>query len=511
MKRPIAMMAVLSTAAMMAALTPATFTADPAASALAASNAGWVEEDGKLRYVDSDGYYQTNTWKRKDGDMYYLDEEGEIAVNTIIDDEYYVDENGKRVADYWVSVENEDDWDSFDAPEFYWHYFGRDGKAVKSKWFKINNNWYYFDAEGRMLTGKQEIDGSTYYLGGENDGVRKTGWIQLNDTDSDDPDNSSNWYYFDNSGRMVENQIDRKIDGHHYSFIDGKMQTGWLKLPAEALAAQTADLEAAGTEAAGTEAAGTEAAADTETGSTEAAAAEAQGETAEASQAEPAAGAAETTTASVQEAYKPGTIHGYQYYDEDGKRASGWYEIEGAEGVSTESEVYRFYFRSGKPLAAENGVQVFTIDSKKYAFNEKGEMQTGKQVITLEDGQIANAYFGADGVMRTGKQTIYDEDLGENQTWFFHTDGSQKGQGFHGIRDNAIYIYGLRQQADNDLRYDTVEFDGNAYLVNASGSIQKASSTSKSTEKPDLGNGFKDIKDGNGKVWIVDVNGIVQK
>ncbi len=162
-------------------------------------------------------------------------------------------------------------------------------------------------------------------------------------------------------------------------------------------------------------------------------------------------------------------------------------------------------------MAAENGIQVFTIDSKKYAFNEKGEMQTGKQVITLEDGQTANAYFGADGVMRTGKQTIYDEDLGENQTWFFHTDGTQKGQGFHGIRDNAIYIYGLRQQAASDLRYDTVDFEGSTYLVNASGSIQKASSTSKSTEKPDLGNGFKDIKDGNGRVWVVDVNGIVQK
>lgn len=498
MKKPIAMMAVLSTAAMMAALTPETFTADPAASVLAAS--GWVEEDGSLRYIDSDGYYMTNTWKRKDGDMYYLDEEGEIAVNTMIDDEYYVDENGKRVSDYWVSVENEDDWDSFDAPEVYWHYFGRDGKAVKSKWFKINNNWYYFNAEGQMLTGKQEIDGSTYYFGGENDGVRKTGWIQLNDAESDDPDSSASWYYFDNSGKMVENQIDRKIDGSHYSFVDGKMQTGWLKLPAQEVITEAADSEVS----AGAAAAGGEVSAETDTANGEISA-EAASQTASGSQTELAE---ETVVPTI---HKPGTIHGYQYYEEDGKRASGWYEIEGAEGVSTESEIYRFYFRSGKPLAAENGIQVFTIDSKKYAFNEKGEMQTGKQVITLEDGQTANAYFGADGVMRTGKQTIYDEDLGENQTWFFHTDGTQKGQGFHGIRDNAIYIYGLRQQAASDLRYDTVDFEGSTYLVNASGSIQKASSTSKSTEKPDLGNGFKDIKDGNGRVWVVDVNGIVQK
>lgn len=471
MKKPIAMMAVLSTAAMMAALTPATFTADPADFALAASSAGWVEENGTWRYVDSDGYYLTNTWKKNGGDMYYLDDEGEIAVNTIIDEEYYVDENGKRVSSYWVAVENEE-MDSPDAPEHFWHYFGRDGKAIKSKWFKINESWYYFDSEGQMATGLQEIDGSTYYFGGEDDGVRKTGWIQLEDADSNDPDDSTCWYYFDNSGRMVENQIDRKIDGNYYTFVDGKMQTGWFKLPAEALAAQTQDETAE------------------------------NAETASDSQAAP-----EVQPIQVKE----GTIHGYQYYEKDGKRASGWYDLEGAEGISTESEIYRFYFRSGKPMAAENGVQVFTIDSKKYAFNEKGEMQTGKQVITLEDGQTANAYFGTDGVMRTGKQTIYDEDSGENQTWYFHTDGTQKGQGFNGIRDNAIYFNGLRQQASSELRYATVDFEGNTYLVNASGSIQKASSSSKSAEKPDLGNGFKDIKNADGQVWVVDVNGIVQK
>lgn len=484
MKKQIAMMAVLSTAAMMAALTPATFTADPASFALAASGAGWVEEDGTWRYVDSDGYYQTNTWKKKDGDMYYLDDEGEIAVNTIIDDEYYVDENGKRVASYWVAIDNEE-MDSPDAPEHFWHYFGRDGKAIKSKWFKIGESWYYFDGEGQMATGLQEIDGSTYYFGDENDGVRKSGWIQLEETDGDNPDDSTCWHYFDHSGRMVENQVDRKIDGHYYTFVDGKMQTGWYKLPAQALTAQTQD-----------------AASDAQTQDAASDAQNEAGEIASDSQAVP-------ETQPVQ--YKEGTIHGYQYYETDGKRASGWYDMEGAEGISTESEIYRFYFRSGKPMAAENGVQVFTIDSKKYAFNEKGEMQTGKQVITLEDGQTANAYFGADGVMRTGKQTIYDEDSGENQTWYFHTDGVQKGQGFNGIRDNAIYVNGLRQQASSELRYDTVDFEGSTYLVNASGSIQKASSSSKSTEKPDLGNGFKDIKNADGRIWVVDVNGIVQK
>lgn len=64
--------------------------------------------------------------------------------------------------------------------------------------------------------------------------------------------------------------------------------------------------------------------------------------------------------------------------------------------------------------------------------------------------------------------------------------------------------------ASRDLRYAPVELDGTKYLVNTSGAIQKASSSSKSAAKADLGNGFKDYKDANDKVWTVDANGVVQ-
>ncbi len=138
-------------------------------------------------------------------------------------------------------------------------------------------------------------------------------------------------------------------------------------------------------------------------------------------------------------------------------------------------------------------------------------MQTGKQVVTTETGSTANYYFGEDGVMKTGKQTIYNEDLDENQTWFFITDGGNKGQGFHGVRDNNVFDNGLRLDADRDLKYAPVELDGVRYLVNASGSIQKASSSSKSSSRPELGNGFKDLKDANDKIWTVDANGVIQQ
>ncbi len=446
MKNKTKIMAVLSAAAVMTAVTPSFL--NGTASVLAAT-AGWTEENGTFRYYDSDGDYVTETWKKKGSDWYYLNDEGEIATDEIID-EYYVDETGKKVAEHWLSVENEDTMDTPDQPAELWYYFGKDGRYIRSKWQSINNNWYYFNDEGIMQTGLQTIGDSVYYLG--KDGVRRSGWIQLED-DSDEPTDSSSWYYFEKNGKMVENELDKKINGSYYTFVNGVMQTGWYKLP-----------EAA----------------------------------------------ASTATPSNANASGSDSVAGYQYYEEDGKRADGWYDIYGVEGVSEDEEVYRFYFKKGVPYFASAGVQVFSISSKQYAFNTKGEMQTGLQTISLEDGGSAKAYFGEDGAMKTGKQTIYNDETGESDSWYFNTSGANRGHGFNGVYDNRLYIDGLRQDADGDLRYAPVSFDGKQYLVNVSGVIQRASSSSKSSEKPELGAGYKDVEDSNGTVWVVNTEGVVQ-
>lgn len=137
-------------------------------------------------------------------------------------------------------------------------------------------------------------------------------------------------------------------------------------------------------------------------------------------------------------------------------------------------------------------------------------MQTGKQSVNIGDGKTANFYFDENGVMKTGKQNIYNEETGETESWYFYTDGEQKGQGYHGLRDNTLYINGKRQEASSDVRYAPVEFEGSRYLVNTTGSVQKASSSSTSSVKPELGRGFKDFKDANGTIWVVDTNGILQ-
>ena len=80
--------------------------------------------------------------------------------------------------------------------------------------------------------------------------------------------------------------------------------------------------------------------------------------------------------------------------------------------AAMKNRIVKFYFKKGAPHYASQGLELFTIDSKKYAFNERGEMQTGLQQVNTGENETANFYFGEDGVMKTGKQVIYDEELG---------------------------------------------------------------------------------------------------
>lgn len=450
MKKQTQMLAVLSAAAFMALLP--SFIGQP--QTVYAAECGWTEEDGSMVFYDEDGELLTDTWRKEGNDWIYLNEDGHISKNQKID-EFYVDADGKMVRNAWVELANEEDLDSPEAPASFWYYFDENGKSITSNWLKQNEKWYYFDESGHMLTGKVNIDGSWYYLGEEHDGTMKTGWIRMKENAST-PDSEEGWYYFTKNGKMIETQYDRKIDGNYYTFIDGKMQTGWVEMP-------KADNS--------------------------------------------------LTEASDSNAEILPTIADYQYYgtEGDGKRASGWHTIEGIDNIHDMDETFTFYFRGGKALHSEQtGNQLFTVNGKKYAFNELGEMQTGQQIVNLNDGEIANYYFGDDGVMKTGKQNIYNEETGENDTWFFYTEGDRRGQGFHGLRDNTLYVYGKRQEATSDQKYASAVLNETTYLVNTSGTVQKASSSSTSSVKPELGRGFKDFKDNNGKIWTVDVNGVVQ-
>ena len=73
-----------------------------------------------------------------------------------------------------------------------------------------------------------------------------------------------------------------------------------------------------------------------------------------------------------------------------------------------------------------------------------------------------------------------------------------------------LYVYGKRQDAPADQRYAPADLNGTSYLVNTTGNIQRASASSTSSEKPELGRGHKDFKDANGKRWVTDTDEIIR-
>ena len=92
----------------------------------------------------------------------------------------------------------------------------KNGIAVTGKQ-KIDNKWYYFNADGIMQTGWQKIDNKWYFF--STDGIMQTGWQKLSNT----------WYFFNTSGIMVTGW--QKLSNIWYFFnTSGAMVTGWQKL-----------------------------------------------------------------------------------------------------------------------------------------------------------------------------------------------------------------------------------------------------------------------------------------
>ena len=449
--------------------------------------AGWTEENGTWVYYDNDGYQVTDEWKRSGNYWFWLNSDGEMATNELIEDDgdyYYVDSNGAMVTNRWIQLENED-MDGDNDSEYVWYYFQNNGKAYTASErdtvsFKtINGKKYTFDDEGKMLWGWIDGNGERitdeegwiegmYYCGTADDGAQVTGWAKLHVLDeqvterfdgSQDEEEQDYWFYFNSNGKRVEaeaedgNYVTKTINGNKYAFDeDGVMAFEWNDGFA------TDDIL-------------------------------------------PVASANE-----------------WQYYNdrEAGNRAKGWFYEVPSEGLNADAyddgSTKWFYAKNDGTLYAN---VIKTINGKKYAFNNKGEMLSGLQAIKFDaNGNIvankaiddetdidvyvdvnstrygrdtensydAIYYFGSgdDGSMKLNNQNI--EIDGEVYNFYFVKSGENKGKAFgtttvnedyklssdatvgedgyamnsYVYDDKAIYTNGLKVTADSDLRYQAV-------------------------------------------------------
>lgn len=100
----------------------------------------------------------------------------------------YEKEDGTSVVSQWYLIQSE------------WYYFNQEGYALVG-WQQIDSKWYYLNDQGVMQTGWMDSNGSRYYLG--TDGAMAIGWVQVK---------PGEWYYMDAEGRMM---VNTDVDGCH--------------------------------------------------------------------------------------------------------------------------------------------------------------------------------------------------------------------------------------------------------------------------------------------------------
>ena len=104
---------------------------------------------------------------------------------------------------------------------------------MTNSWEFINGDWYYFNANGYMLTGWQEISGQWYYLNADGTMATNT-WIGDYYVGADGQwkiaqwkADSNGWWYCHADGSYTRNDWE-KIEGYWYLFdSNGWMLTGW--------------------------------------------------------------------------------------------------------------------------------------------------------------------------------------------------------------------------------------------------------------------------------------------
>lgn len=410
------------------------------------SMAAWQQEDNTWVFTDNSGNRVTDSWRQSGGNYYYLDSNGVMATDRWVDESYYVDVNGVRVSNRWIQTEEGTE----DAPntDGGWFYLDSNGRAVTEGWRTINNQRYHFDSDGTMQYGWFNDEDNLYYLGDENDGAAKTGWLNLEYDEEEGQEDgtvaeqstSGTWFYFQANGRAVKatgdnSYVNRTINGSRYYFDEnGAMATGWVAIGEREDGDMTgiSTLKYFGDSNSGQMARGWRYLTD-------------DPEDSDDNDQDFSFGVATSSNATPSDAE----------FDGDG----AWY----------------YFDNSGVPAYLDDNATSLTnattrINGDRYFFDEYGRMKSGLIGLTQADGTVVSAYFGtndSDGKMKNNRQTNVIEEDGERSTFYFTTAG-----GYTGERSGYLYNQGKLVQAEDGEDIQVFEVGGRLYLVNEAGRVQ---------------------------------------
>lgn len=194
---------------------------------------GWKLSNGNWYYVKTNGEAAHSEVVHVNGKSYYLASDG-IMGRGFIKDIWDGSESYTYIADASSGALLKSQWGKVGND---WYYAGWNWKMCKSQWIQGK---YYVDAQGKMVIGAQQIDGTTYVF--DEDGAKaavigeKNGW-QLIDGDwyyatNGKPYNGwlNHTYYLQNGKMLADATVpgENATDSSSYVGADGAVQTGWI-------------------------------------------------------------------------------------------------------------------------------------------------------------------------------------------------------------------------------------------------------------------------------------------
>jgi glucan-binding YG repeat protein len=212
----------------------------------ALSNGTWVMNDEGWQYADKDGEFVEEKWCMSNGIEFWINEDEVLGSSEWVADDkyvYYVQSDGSKTVNDWKYLyEMGDDEEEKDQN---WYYFDAKGRMVKNAKKDIKGFTYYFDNEGKMITGwvdttdkkyakaattKETVENLVYT--NEDGQLMKSTWLNVFPWTKD----AEEWYegedekdyYANKDGKIVNGK--EKIDELTYFFNNktGVLMTGWV-------------------------------------------------------------------------------------------------------------------------------------------------------------------------------------------------------------------------------------------------------------------------------------------
>ncbi|WP_283684326.1 cell wall-binding protein [Clostridium perfringens] len=472
-----------------------------------------INYDGEIYCFTSDGsllkgkgwfskYDEYNNYRKV---WCYIDESGVLKTGyqTINGKDYYFDYDGKMVTGV-VNIGG-----VIGEPNFYC--FDNNGALFKKEgWKKINEKWYYLNEDGSLVNGWKNSGSDWYYLNYHHGMV--SGPTKVIDNKKLDYD----VYYFEEDGRLTNrtgwiNHINGEFSDWYYVENGGKAALGWNKINGTWYYFNSD---------------------------------------------------AKMVTAPTRIFDKDSSKEKIYFFDKNGayRRYSGWYELKPVDGetcwyyfgedglaktgwqtINGNKYYFEFHGRMYKGVSTifekEVDEDFYRVDLPTYLFNESGALVTseGWHKVTLYDGEkwcytdntglckkrlekINNKYYYFEphnGLMETGVISIYGFNGNKEANYFFDESGAlNTSKGWHKCKDryNSHYIWcyiddngelteGFKEINGNKYYFESgvmstgkTEIEGNQYYFNESGLIAK---------------GWSQNKDG--EYYYTDNNGIIQK